>query len=155
VAGTFRSSTYGYSVKLPAQWSATDAQDRWNGTAALAIDSPNVDKFMGPSTGASWGAAAQWPQSLSANVNYAIAWTAVNHGDTCPPQPQAKRQVTIGGQPGVLLEYNCGILINMATTVHSGVAYWFVFRDPGVDAASNPADHATFTKLLESVQFPQ
>ena len=60
----------------------------------------------------------------------------------------------MGGQPGVLLAYNCGILINIAATVHHGVGYWFAFRDPAVAAATDPADHAAFMDILRSVQFP-
>jgi len=53
----------------------------------------------------------------------------------------------------VLLAYNCGILINIATTVRHGVAYQFVFRDGGVPAATDPADNATFMQMLRSVHF--
>jgi hypothetical protein len=65
-----------------------------------------------------------------------------------------RNRVTIGGQPGVLLAYNCGILINFALTVDHGVEYWFVFVDQGVPAATDPTDHAPFLKMLSSVQFP-
>jgi hypothetical protein len=54
----------------------------------------------------------------------------------------------------VLLEYNCGILINMAATVRHGVGYVFVFRDDSVQAASDRTDHAVFAQILRSVEFP-
>ena len=54
----------------------------------------------------------------------------------------------------MLVEWNCGILINVAVTVHDGVAYLFGFRDLGVHAATDPADRAALQGLLDSMQFP-
>jgi len=53
-----------------------------------------------------------------------------------------------------LLEYNCGILINIAGTVRHGVGYWFAFRYLSVHAASDPAGHAAFVEIRRSVEFP-
>ena len=55
----------------------------------------------------------------------------------------------------MLLGYNCGILVNIAATVHRGVGYAFFLADDSVQAATDPADHATFDKILRSVQFPE
>ena len=68
--------------------------------------------------------------------------------------PDVTDQITIGGDPGTLLAFDCGILINNAIAVHDGVAYLFGFRDPAVHAATDPTDRATFVMLLESVRFP-
>ena len=150
---TFTSATYGFRVTLPAGWTSTQASNKWNGQSGLTIDSPYVDQFRSASTPASFGVAAPWTGDLAAYTKFLVGWTAVNHGSTCPPEPATRSPITIGGQPGMLLAYNCGILINYAATVHSGVAYWFVFRDEGVDAATDPTDQATFLKMLKSVQF--
>ena len=69
--------------------------------------------------------------------------------------PESQDPIEIGGEPGVLSSYDCGILINTAVTVHDGVAYVFGFRDPAVHAATSPDDRALFIALLESVKFPQ
>ena len=58
---------------------------------------------------------------------YLIASTARYHSDTCPRRPNGQAGIAIGGRPGVLLEYNCGILINLAATVSHGVGYVFTF----------------------------
>ena len=152
--GTFTSATYGYSVRLPVSWISAQATSKWDGHAGLTIESPQVDKFESGSTAVLWATAAPWSQDLAAWTTYAIHWTNQFHGDSCTAAPASTTPITIGGQPGVLLAYDCGVLINNAVTVHSGVGYWFVFRDPGVYAATDPTDHATFLTMLRSVQFP-
>jgi hypothetical protein len=83
-----------------------------------------------------------------------VAWNARYHGDTCPRRPSTEKEISVGGSPGVLLEYNCGILINIAGTVRHGVGYWFAFRYLSVHAASDPAGHAAFVEIRRSVEFP-
>ncbi len=68
-----------------------------------------------------------------------------------PTVPEVQDQIEIGGQPAVLLGWNCGILINLAITVHNGTAYVFGFRDPAVNAPSDQADRGAFLALLKSV----
>jgi hypothetical protein len=151
---TFTSQSYGYKLTVPAQWSAAPADYKWDRRSELSLDSPAVDKFFSSVTGrGSYAAAGRWNGDLAAYTTFLIAWTHRTHGDFCPAKPNTRSPVTIGGQPGVLLAYNCGILINIAATVHHGVGYQFVFRDSGVSAASDPADHAVFLQILRSVQF--
>lgn len=153
--GTFTSATYGYTLTPPAHWTSTQASGKWDGRSGLDIDASQVDKFRSPLTDpAFWAVATQWQRSLAAFTSFAISWTNSFHGDTCPVEPARRSPIIVGGQPGVLLAYDCGLLINYAVTVHHGVGYWFVLRDQGVQAATDPADHATFLHVLKSVQFP-
>lgn len=149
---TFTSARYGYKVTLPADWVAIQSLGKWNGRSGLAYDVAQVDQW-GSGFPGGFGVAAPWKRDLAANTKYLINWTIRNHGDTCPAKPATRDRIRIGGEPGVLLAYNCGILINEATAVHHGVAYWFVFRDPGVAAATDPTDHAMFLKILRSIRF--
>lgn len=151
---SFGSRTYGYSLVLPALWAAIPAQKTWNGRAPLSSDSDEVDQFPGTYNASSWAVAAPSTQNLAAYTASMIATTTRDHGDTCPAKPDTRTEITVGGGPGILLEYNCGILINLAAAVHRGVGYQFGFRDPTVSAASDPADHATFLGILTSVRFP-
>ena len=154
-AGMFLSATYGYSLTPPAQWSSDQASERWNGQSGLDINSSQVDRFRSPTTDpAFWAVATPWRQSLAAFTSFAISWTSSFHGDSCTAQPNRRSPIIVDGQPGVLLAYDCGILINDAITVRGGVGYWFVFRDAGVQAATDPADHATFMGILKSVRLP-
>jgi hypothetical protein len=128
--------------------------EKWDGQSNLTFDeSAQVDHF-GSGSVAVIAAAAHWKRDLAAYARFWIDWTYRYHGEFCPLKPNTRNPVTIGGQPGVLLGYNCGILINHAVTVHNGVGYVFSFRDPAVDAATDPTDHATFAKILRSVEFP-
>jgi len=150
----FTSATYGYALTLPVGWRSKQALYKWDGDTGLSIGSAEVDKFQSGTPAAAWGVAARWTGDLAAYTSFSIAWSYRHHEDTCPPAPATRAPVTVGGEPGVLLEYNCGILINVAATVHRGVGYMFVFRDSDVAAATDPTDHATFLQMLGSVHFP-
>jgi hypothetical protein len=156
---SFTSAMYGYTVTLPAQWVSVPATKRWDGNAGHAMaglshDAADVDQFVYNANLSSWAVAAAWKQDLAAYTVALIAANARYHGDSCPARPQARTAITIGGSPGILLAYDCGILVNIAGVVHHGVGYRFGFRDLNVHAATDPADHAAFTEILGSVQFP-
>lgn len=151
---TFRSKAYGYTVTVPAEWSSRQAYAKWDGHSELDGTSALVDLFGQPSeTKGVFVAAAPWKRELAAYTAFFIAWNAHFHGDYCPAEPHTRSRVTVGGQRGVMLAYNCGILVNNVVTVHKGIGYCFVFVDRNVAAATDPADHLTFVKLLRSVKF--
>lgn len=148
------SASYGYSVILPLGWTARQARTVWDGTAGLNYQSNEVDLFTGPASASSFGAAVPWPKGLDAFVTSVIVNDGRFHADTCPAtRPQTRTAITIGTTAGVLLVYNCGILINIAVTVQDAVGYRFTFRDSGVTTATDPADRATFLRILHSVRF--
>ena len=151
----FTSTTYGYSLTLPAGWTAIQATKAWDGTGAPFHDVPEADQFVGPGAASAWFFGAPTKKDLAARVKESIAANAAGHGSTCPPVPEIQDPIEIGGEPGTLLGFNCGILINNAITVHDGVAYLFGMRDPSVHAATDPADRVTFVELLKSVDFPE
>ena len=151
---SFKSETYGYSVTLPAGWTVTPATARWDGKAGLSSDSSEVDQFIGPASATSTGVAAPYGKKLADYVKDLLAWNFKYHGDTCPAKPDSQSSIKIGGVPAVLVQWNCGILINSAVAVRNGVAYQFLFRDQAIQAATDPADKATFLTLLASVKFP-
>jgi len=153
---TFRSSTYGYSATLPAGWTGAQAVQAWDIHAGfgLNVDSFQADQFRSPSTPAAYAVAARWNDDLAAFVRFWIVDNERYHGDNCPPEPYKRSPITIGGQPGVLLAYNCGILVSIAVAVYRGVGYNFTFVDESVASATDPTDHATFVRFLESIQFP-
>jgi hypothetical protein len=152
---TFTSKGYGYSLTVPAGWTSRQAFEKWDGQSELDGTSVMVDLLGQPSVSRGvFIAAARWKRDLAAYATFLIAWNANYHGDYCPQRPNARSRVTVGGQPGVLLAYNCGILINNVATVHDGVGYLFVFVDRGLAAATDRTDHATFLRILRSVEFP-
>ena len=151
---TFTSKSYGYTVTVPARWTARQAFEKWDGTSELDGTSALVDLFGQPNeTKGIFAAATPWKRGLAAYRTFLITWNAHYHGDYCPAEPNTTSRVTVGGQPGVLLAYNCGILVNNVVTVHGGVGYLFAFVDQGIPAATDPTDHATFLMFLRSVQF--
>ncbi len=151
---SFTSETYQYTLTLPAGWTSAQASKVWDGKTGLKSDSAEVDRFLAPADVTSTGVAAPSDQTLAASTDALIAATVQYHSDTCPPTPEAQDPITIGGAPGMLLSWDCGILINIAVTVHNGVGYQFLWRSPAVHAATDPTDRSEFLAMLESVQFP-
>jgi hypothetical protein len=153
---TFSSTNYGYTVSLPAGWTSVQASKAWDGSQGVSDLAPTSDQFLGPTNEnfKSWAVAAPSRETLAAYTDAVVAATTRYHGDTCPPKPAAREPITIGGAAGTLLSYNCGVLINLAATVHHGVGYQFGLRDQAVIAATDPADRALFLAILQSVRFP-
>lgn len=151
---SFTSETYRYTLTLPAGWTSAQASKTWDGKSGLKSDSAEVDRFFAPATVTATGVAGPSDQTLAASTDALITATVKYHSDTCPPTPEAQDPITIGGDPGMLVAWNCGILINIAVTVHNGVGYQFLWRNPSVHAATDPTDRAAFLAMLETVQFP-
>lgn len=153
-ATKFTSRTYGYSLLVPGGWSAIQASKVWDGTGAPSHDAPEADQFVGPASGGSWAFAAPTTKDLAGYAKQWVDATATFHGDTCTAPPESMEPITIAGQSGMLLSFNCGILISSAVTVHHGIGYQFGFRDPGVHAATDPVDRVLLLELVGSVRFP-
>ena len=150
----FTSNMYRYSITVPGGWTTIQAISKWDGKGAPSHDVPEADQFVGPAAASAWQFAAPTTKDLAGLVQESIAATATDNADTCPAVPESQDPIQIGSEPGVLLAWNCGILINVAVAVHDGVAHVFGFRDPAVHAATDPVDRATFLALLKSMQFP-
>jgi hypothetical protein len=151
---TFTSPIYGYTVELPGGWKAIEATLAWDGTSDASSDSPEVDQWIGRTEASAWAFAAPYAGDLNAYTKQTVADNARYHGNTCPPTPEAQDPITIDGEPGELLAYDCGILINLAVTLHNGVGYRFGLRDPTIPAATDPGDAAIFAGLLGSLRLP-
>jgi hypothetical protein len=151
---SFTSTIYGYSLTMPAAWRAIQATAAWDGKGAPFHDVPEADQFISPTPASAWFFGAPTTKDLAGRVKESIAANAKDHGAQCPAVPNFNDPIEIGGEPGVLLGYDCGILINNAITVHKGNVYMFGFRDPAIHAASYPGDRAIFLELLKSVRFP-
>jgi len=152
-SATFTSETYGYSLALPNHWTSVQASASWDGKGAPGSDDAVVDQFIGPAAAYSWAYAAPTTKGLAAYATATIEATVEDHADTCPADPDAEDSIQIGGQPGTLLAWNCGVLVNQAVTVQHGVGFFFGFLDQSVHAATDAADRKLFLKLLSSVQF--
>lgn len=152
-SATFTSETYGYSLALPSGWTSVQASASWDGKGAPGSDDAVVDQFIGPAAASSWAYAAPTTKGLAAYATATIEATVEDHADTCPATPDARHPIEIGGRPGTLLAWNCGILINQAVTVDNGVGYFFGLRDLSVQAATDAADRKLFFELLKSAEF--
>ena len=151
----FTSPLYGYTVTIPAGWLSAAAMIAWDGTKAPGPYA-EVDRFAGPEKLTAWSFAGPFSGDLAAFVGDRIAANARDHSDTCPrATPEINEPLQIGDQPWVLLGWNCGALINQAVTVRAGVAHSFIYRDLGIEAATEPADRALFLSILDSVELPK
>ena len=156
-SSTFTSKLYAYSISVPPGWTALPAVQRWDGTGAPDIQDFTIDLFESPqrTARAVLLTAAPTSKDLAAYVAAGITTGYLAHRDTCPAaqHPESVESITVGGEPAKLVSMNCGILINVAFAVHDGMGYRFLFRDEGVQAATDPADKATFIAMLASVEF--
>jgi hypothetical protein len=150
----FTSPLYGYTLTLPAGWTAFAAMLRWDGTSQPSHDDVEVDQFSGATSASAWAFAGPVTFDLAGFVQDRIKANARDHGDTCPATPEVNEPIEIGGEIGILLGWNCGILINQAVIVHDGVGFTLVVRDPDVHAATDVDDRVLLEALLDSVMFP-
>ena len=152
---TFTSQTYGYSVTLPKGWGGIQATERWDGKGSPGSVDADVDQFIDLAANdlGMWAFAAPTTKGLGAYVAGTIDGTLEEHGDTCPAGPVAQHPIDIGGQPGMLLAWDCGLLINQAVVVENGVGYIFGLRDPSVKAATDAGDRKLLAGLVDSVHF--
>ena len=152
---TFTSQTYGYSVTLPKGWGGIQASERWDGKGSPGSIDQVVDQFIDLAAAdlSMWAFAAPTTKGLDAYVQGTIEGTLEEHGDTCPTGPVAKHPIEIGSQPGMLLAWDCGLLINQAVVVENGVGYVFGVRDPSVKAATDAGDRNLLAGLVDSVHF--
>jgi hypothetical protein len=103
---TYTSPLYGYSLTLPAGWSAGPAIVRWDGASPIGSEEPYVDKFAGPGSESFFAFAAPYAGTLDAFAQQMIAATARDHGDTCLHPLEVTEPIQIAGQPGVFLAWN-------------------------------------------------
>lgn len=151
----FASRVYGYSIVVPGGWAVGSAVLPWDAASSPGHTDPVVDKFASPSDVSAFAFAGPVTVDLAGFVEDTIAWTVRDHGDTCPATaPEKIEPIEIGGEPGMLLSWNCGILINDAVLVREGTGFVLVMRDPSVAAATDPADRAILEVLLDSITFP-
>ncbi len=90
--------------KDPAGMAASQPSDDFSSVA---------DRFVGPASAQRLG--LRWAVDLRSGRirSDRIAATARDHGDTCPvAEPEVNEPLQIGGEPWVLLGWNCGALIN-------------------------------------------
>ena len=147
-ARVFTSRLYGYTVALPAGWSA-DPGERWGGTG----ESGPVDVFRGLPYVAAWVFAVPRPTSPAA---YATAITRTAAQLPCPAAPQTSQAVTIGGVPARLIGMRCpapgGALMLTAVTARGQSALVITFEDSSGVSSAEPADRAAFGEFLAGIR---
>lgn len=150
---TFVSPLYRYSLAVPAGWGATPAVVCWDGVSAPSVG-PNVDLITGRHLLA-LGFAGPFAGTVAEFSQDRIVATVRDHSDTCyTGVPDSTQSISIGGQPGLLLSWNCGARIDDALTVHAGIGYEFTIRDAAFSPTLDPTDLATVRSMLASLTFP-
>lgn len=144
----FSSKLYGYTLALPAGWSAQPGQ-RWGGVGAPGL----VDVFRGQPYVAAWAFAVPRPASPAA---YATAVTQTAAQLPCPAALQTSQAVTIGGVPALLIGMRCpalgGVLMLTAVTTRGQSALIVTFEDSSGMSSAEGADRAAFRELLAGIR---
>jgi hypothetical protein len=150
---TFTSTFYAYSISVPGGWSVRPALARWDGSGAPDSANAAIDLFVSPRSAEAFVSAAPTNEALAAYVAEGIATNTRVRGRTCPARPESVERVSVGGDEGTLVSWNCHLLFDAAFVVHNGIGYRFVFRDPRVEAATDAGDRKVFEAMLASVVF--
>jgi hypothetical protein len=147
-AHVFTSRLYGYTLAVPANWTAQPGQG-WGVTGAPRV----VDVFRGLPNVAAWAFALPRPASPA---GYATAITRTAAQLPCPAAPRTRQAVTIGGVPAVLIGMRCpsrgGVLMLTAATTRGQSTLVLMFEDSSGIASIERADRAAFRELLAGVR---
>ena len=152
-ARVFSSPHNGYTVALPAGWSA-EAGRPFDGPGGAGLGKDGVDVFHGPPYVVAWAFAAPRPPSLA---GYATATARAAAQLPCPAVPRIDQQVTIGGAAASLIGMTCpspgGVFMLTAAATHNQTALVVVFEDSSGVMAAEHADRAAFGELLAGIRF--
>jgi len=142
----FSSWLYGYTVALPAGWSAQPGP-RWVGAPGP------VDIFRGLPYVAAWAFAVPRPASPA---GYATAITQTTAQLPCPAGPQTSQAITISGVPARLIGMRCpargGVLMLTAVTTRGQSALVVTFEDSSGVSTGERADRAAFREFLAGIR---
>ena len=152
-ARVFNSPHNGYTVALPAGWSA-EAGQPFDGPGGAGLGKDGVDVFHGPPYVVAWAFAVPLPASPAA---YATAITRTAAQLPCPAAVLTSQAVTIGGVAARLIGMSCpsqgGVFMLTAAATHNQTALVLVFEDSSGVRAAEHADRAVFRALLASIRF--
>jgi len=147
-ARVFSSWLYGYTVALPAGWSAQPGP-RWVGAPGPA------DIFRGLPYVVAWAFAVPRPASPA---EYATAITQTTAQLPCPAAPQTSQAITIAGVPARLIGMRCpargGVLMLTAVTTRGPSALVVTLEDTSGMPSAERADRAAFREFLAGIRLP-
>ena len=151
-ARVFTSPRNGYTVALPAGWSA-EAGRPFDGPGGAGLGKDGVDVFHGPPYVVAWAFTTSRPPSLA---GYATATARAATQLPCPAAPQIDQHVTIGGAPARLIGMRCpaqgGALMLTAVTTHHHTALVFIFEDSSGMMAAGQDDSVAFRVFLAGIR---
>jgi hypothetical protein len=160
----FSSSRFGFSISIPENWLINEKQGIWldfrwpyPGKAdGLDVFSAYVDgQNLGIAAGyraipeeATLELAEQHARELMMDGNFFVC------GDVSTIEVTSSEAITVGGEPGLLLQAPCteadDVLSQVALVIHNGQTYWFVWQS---DPANGPLPGEAFVEILETVEF--
>lgn len=162
---SFTSERFGYSFLYPAGWIVKDKPGEWadfdpldpnrtGGIDAFAgyVDSRNLTigigarELSGEETLESWVETAK--SLIKAGVSKGVCYEDIEN------DPISEETITLGGEPAVVLEYECpsprdsfGLV---ALSIHNNRGYWITWIAPQGNAEG---DKAEFTQILSTFLF--
>ena len=148
---TFTSEAYGYTLTLPAGWTATQAEGSWDPDVMPYPRQPGIDSFRGPA--GLRGLMTSRPLAPSEDLDTATdaLITQLTEDPICG-EPLERADVTVADAPARLVRYHCvdGFDVFNVATVREGALYVF-----GYIAAEGDADgaRAAVDAILASISF--
>jgi hypothetical protein len=143
----FRSDLYDYIV-TSLDWTGKSATKAWDGTGSPGNGDPTVDFLYGPDNEQAYAFGGPTTATLDEFVAAGRAANAKARG--CPETPAATASITVGGEPAIVDEVDCGVFALSATVIRDGRVYaFFTFDQPGKEAEMRTWFHS----LLQAITF--
>jgi hypothetical protein len=163
----FTSQRFAYSFEFPAGWIVRDKPGEWpdfdpldpNRTSGIDIFAGYVDnRNLALGVGArdlpegetleSWVETAK--SLIKAGVSKGVCYEGIEN------DPVSEEQITLGGEPAVLLQYECPASHDsfglVTLSVHNQKGYWLTWIAPQGNAE---VDKAEFTQILSTFSFTE
>jgi hypothetical protein len=163
----FTSERFGYSFEYPAGWIVKDKPGEWPDFEPLdANRTPGIDSFAGyvnsrnlalgigvrelpeGETLESWVEAAK--SLIKAGVGKGVCYEGIEN------DPVSEEQITLDGEPAVLLQYECPLSHDsfglVALSVRNQKGYWLTWIAP---QGSAEADKVEFNHILSTFTFTE
>jgi hypothetical protein len=160
----FTSERFGYSFSYPTGWIIKDKPGEWadfdpldpnrtGGIDAFAgyVDNRNLSIGIGARELSGEETLESWVETAKSLITAGVGGVCYEGNEN---DPVSQEEITLGGGPAILLEYQCPNAHDsfglVALSVHNNNGYWITWIGPQGNAEG---DKAEFTQILSTFAF--
>jgi hypothetical protein len=160
----FTSERFSYSFQYPAGWIIKDKPGEWadfdpldpnrtGGIDAFAgyVDNRNLSIGIGARELSGEETLESWVETAKSLITAGVGGVCYEGSEN---DPVSQEEITLGGEPAILLEYQCPSSHDsfglVALSLHKNKGYWITWIAPQGNAE---ADKAEFTQIVSTFSF--